>query len=55
MATRIIGEKLDSFHVKQGVCQGRILSPKLFNIYSEQVKRETLEYFNSGIISIGGR
>ena len=44
----------DWFDIEQGVCQGCILSPHLFNIYSEQIMRNALEDFTGGV-RIGGR
>ena len=44
----------DFFHTSVGVRQGCLLSPVLFNIYLENIMRETLhDFFTS--ISIGGR
>ena len=44
----------DWVDTQQGVRQGCILSPHLFNIYSEQTMRNTLEDFRGGV-RIGGR
>ena len=44
----------DWFEVGQGVCQGCILSPHLFILYSENVMRNALEG-HIGDITIGGR
>ena len=44
----------DWFDIEQGVRQGCILSPHLFNIYSEQIMRNALEDFTGGV-RIGGR
>ena len=42
------------FSIGQGVRQGCILSPHLFNIYAEAIVREALDNFE-GSITIGGR
>ena len=34
-------EKTDWFQLGKGVCQGRILSPCLFNLYAEYIMRNT--------------
>ena len=44
----------DWFTVEQGVRQGCILSPHLFNIYSEQIMRNALDGF-VGSVKVGGR
>ena len=44
----------DNIDIGKGVRQGCILSPLIFNIYAENIMREALEEWESGI-SIGGR
>ena len=44
----------DFFNIGQGVRQGCILSPHLFNVYSEKIMREALDGFK-GSIKVGGR
>ena len=47
--------KTDWFQIGKGVCQGRILSPCLFNFYAEYIMRYTgLEEAQAGI-KIAGR
>ena len=41
---------IDWFQIRKGVCQGRILSPCLFNLYAEYIMRNTgLEETQAGI------
>ena len=44
----------DWFDIEQGVRQGCILSPHIFNTYSEQIMRNALEDLTGGV-RIGGR
>ena len=42
--------KTDWFQIGKGICQGRILSPCLFNLYAEHIMRNTgLEETQAGI------
>ena len=48
-------ETIDWFQIGKGVCQGCILSPCLFNLYAEYIKRNAgLEQGEAGI-KIAGR
>ena len=51
---RLVGTFSHGFQVKQGVRQGCVLSPHLFNILAEMVMRAVLDWFG-GEIQIGGR
>ena len=44
----------DAFEIGQGVRQGCILSPHIFNIYAEHVMRKALEHHPTGL-AVGGR
>ena len=45
----------DSFHIGKGVCQGRILSPCLFNLYAENIMRNAGLDEAQARIKIAGR
>ena len=54
-ATVRIGHGTDWFQIGKGVCQGCVLSPCLFNLYSEYIMRNAgLEETQAGI-KIAGR
>ena len=44
MMIRVDGEEPEDFQVEQGLRQGYILFPQLFNIYGEHIIREALEH-----------
>ena len=46
---RTSGGDTEWFEIRRGMRQGCILSPNLFNIYSEDIMREALEGFNGGV------
>ena len=50
---RVDNHLSDAFSVSEGVRQGYVLSPILFNIYGEYVMRKVLEGWDGGI-SVGG-
>ena len=52
---KIEGELSDSVEIKRGVRQGCILSPLLFNIYSERIFSEALDESREGIMVNGER
>lgn len=52
-SVRIESEESDEVLIKRGVRQGCVLSPLLFNIYSEQIFREALENTSDGVIVNG--
>ena len=47
--------KTDWFHIGKGVCQGCILSPRLFNLYSEYIMRKAGLDEAQARIKIAGR
>ena len=51
---KVAGTLSEWFPVKEGVWQGCVLSPYLFNILAEMVMRETLGRFQRGL-QIGGQ
>jgi hypothetical protein len=48
-AVRTNGGNTEWFSIGRGLRQGCILSPSLFNIYSEEIMREALEGFEGGV------
>ena len=52
-AVRTTHDLTDWFDIQEGVRQGCILFPHLFNIYSEQIMINALEHFTGGV-RIGG-
>jgi len=51
---RVESDLSESFQKGQGVRQGCILSPLLFNIYGDWIMRQATQEWNRGI-SMGGR
>ena len=46
---RILGGKSDWFKVEQGVRQGCVMSPWLFNLYMDHMLRKVKERFSGGV------
>lgn len=50
---RVENETSEEFSIKRGVRQGCILSPLLFNVYSEQLFKEALSNIEDGVVING--
>jgi len=50
---RIDNETSEEFNIKRGVRQGCILSPLLFNVYSEHLFKEALDNIDDGLVING--
>ena len=45
MSVRVLGQNSDWFDVEQGVRQGCVMSPWLFNLYMDNIVREARQKF----------
>ena len=50
---RVENETSEEFNIRRGVRQGSILSPLLFNVYSEHLFKEALENIKDGVLING--
>ena len=49
VCVRVLGQNSDWFEVEQGVRQGCVMSPWLFNLYMDNIVREARQKFVGGV------